>query len=102
MTIDPVDLTARLVNCPSVTPTDAGAIPLLEASLTEAGFTCFRADRGGISNLVARWGDKGHDRTFGFNGHTDVVPVGDPADWSVDPFSATIEVFSSRPHWIEL
>ncbi|MEM9970599.1 MAG: succinyl-diaminopimelate desuccinylase, partial [Pseudomonadota bacterium] len=36
-----------------------------------------------------RWGPKGHTRTFGFNGHTDVVPVGDPSDWSVDPFSAT-------------
>ena len=90
MTTDPVDLTARLVQCPSVTPKDAGAIPLLEALLTDAGFSCFRADRGGISNLVARWGDKAHERTFGFNGHTDVVPVGDTADWSVDPFSAVI------------
>ncbi len=90
MTLDAADLTARLVRCASVTPEDAGAIPLLEALLTDAGFECFRADRGGISNLVARWGDKGHARTFGFNGHTDVVPVGDPADWSVDPFSARI------------
>jgi succinyl-diaminopimelate desuccinylase len=27
---------------------------------------------------------------FGFNGHTDVVPVGNPADWSCDPFGAEI------------
>ena len=91
MHIDPVDLTARLVRCPSVTPDDAGAIPVLEALLSEAGFTCFRADRGGIANLVARWGDKGHPRTFGFNGHTDVVPPGDAAEWRFDPFSARIE-----------
>ncbi|NNF90030.1 MAG: M20/M25/M40 family metallo-hydrolase, partial [Boseongicola sp.] len=90
MTIDPADLTARLVKCPSVTPDEGGAIQLLERLLSEHGFTCFRADRGGIANLVARWGEKGHPRTFGFNGHTDVVPVGDPADWSANPFSADI------------
>ncbi|NNE89476.1 MAG: succinyl-diaminopimelate desuccinylase [Silicimonas sp.] len=90
MTIDPADLTARLIRCPSVTPEEGGAISLLEKLLGEAGFTCFRTDRGGISNLVARWGDKGSVKTFGFNGHTDVVPVGDIADWSADPFGAEV------------
>ncbi len=89
MTLDPVDLTARLVACPSVTPAEGGAIRLLETVLTEAGFACFRADRGGIANLVARWGDKAHHKTFGFNGHTDVVPTGDANDWTHPPFSAT-------------
>lgn len=88
MTIDPADLTARLIRCPSVTPEEGGAISLLETLLSDAGFTCFRADRGGIANLVARWGEKGHARTFGFNGHTDVVPIGDRDDWSADPFGA--------------
>ena len=90
MTIDPVDLTARLIRCPSVTPQEGGAIALLEELLSEAGFTCTRADRGEVSNLIARWGDKGHDRTFGFNGHTDVVPPGNHEDWSDDPFSANV------------
>ncbi|MEM9476913.1 MAG: succinyl-diaminopimelate desuccinylase [Pseudomonadota bacterium] len=89
--VDPVDLTARLIRCPSVTPADAGAISILEEVLSAGGFTCHRADRGGIANLFARWGDKGHPRTFGFNGHTDVVPPGDPADWSGDPFSGSIQ-----------
>lgn len=88
--MDPVDLTARLVKCPSVTPEEGGAIQLLSALLKAAGFECHRADRGGIANLVARWGDKGHPKTFGFNGHTDVVPVGDPTDWSADPFGAEV------------
>ena len=88
MTCDPVDLTARLVRCPSVTPEEGGAIQLLQDLLTEAGFTCYRADRGGIANLVARWGEKGHVRTFGFNGHTDVVPIGDEAAWTAPPFGA--------------
>ena len=88
MKLDPVDLTARLVQCPSVTPAEGGAIALLEEVLTQAGFSCFRADRGGIANLVARWGEKAHPKTFGFNGHTDVVPTGDESAWSVPPFSA--------------
>jgi succinyl-diaminopimelate desuccinylase len=90
MTTDPADLTARLVRCASVTPEEGGAIRLLEKLLSDAGFETHRADRGGIANLVARWGAKGHARTFGFNGHTDVVPVGNPADWSADPFGAEI------------
>lgn len=91
MTCDPVELTAKLVRCPSVTPEEGGALVLLEGLLREAGFTCFRVDRNGTSNLFARWGDKGHPRTLGFNGHTDVVPVGDLAAWSKDPFGAEIE-----------
>lgn len=88
MTIDPVTLTADLIRCPSVTPEEGGALVLLEKMLTEAGFACTRVDRGGIANLFARWGEKGHARSFGFNGHTDVVPVGDLAAWTVDPFGA--------------
>ncbi len=85
--IDPVDLSARLIRCASVTPADEGALSILEAELALAGFVCRRADRNGISNLFARWGPKGHARTLGFNGHTDVVPPGDSADWSVPPFA---------------
>jgi succinyl-diaminopimelate desuccinylase len=88
--VDPVDLTARLVRCPSVTPFEGGALVLLEEVLADAGFTCTRVDRGHTSNLFARWGAKGHPRTFGFNGHTDVVPVGDAAAWTADPFGGEI------------
>jgi succinyl-diaminopimelate desuccinylase len=88
--VDPVDLTARLIRCPSVTPEEGGALTLLEAVLTDAGFQCTRVDRGGVSNLFARWGIKAANKSFGFNGHTDVVPVGDRAAWSRDPFGAEI------------
>lgn len=89
--IDPVALTADLVRCPSVTPADAGALDVLAALLGEAGFELGWADRGGIRNLFARWGVKGHAKTFGFNGHTDVVPLGDEAAWSMPPFGAEIK-----------
>jgi succinyl-diaminopimelate desuccinylase len=89
--IDPVALTADLVRCNSITPAEGGALVLLEELLSEAGFDCTRVDRGGIANLYARWGRKGANRTFGFNGHTDVVPLGNPDDWTVDPFGAEIK-----------
>jgi len=89
--IDPVDLTAKLVRCPSVTPADGGAQEVLFDLLTEAGFDCAWADRGGIKNLFARWGNRGNTRSFGFNGHTDVVPIGNEADWTMPPFGAEIK-----------
>ncbi|MEM6593249.1 MAG: succinyl-diaminopimelate desuccinylase [Pseudomonadota bacterium] len=89
--VDPVELTAELIKCPSVTPQEGGALELLARYLGEAGFTCHRVDRGGTSNLFARWGGKGANRSFGFNGHTDVVPVGDANAWSVDPFGAVLK-----------
>ena len=82
-TTDPVELTAALVRCPSVTPNEAGALVLLSDILSDAGFECHRVDRGKVSNLFARWGKKGNGRVFGFNGHTDVVPVGDEKAWPV-------------------
>lgn len=90
MSVDPVELTAALVRCSSVTPAEGGALVLLQRQLESAGFTCTRVDRGGVANLFARWGLKGANRSFGFNGHTDVVPVGDLAAWTHDPFGAEV------------
>ncbi|MGB0496812.1 MAG: succinyl-diaminopimelate desuccinylase [Rubricella sp.] len=90
MPVDPVELTRSLVRCPSVTPKEGGALTLLEGLLSEAGFECHRIEREGIDNLFARWGRKGANRSFGFNGHTDVVPIGDREDWTHDPFGAEI------------
>ena len=85
--VDAAQLTADLIRCASVTPVEGGALVLLEERLSSHGFTCTRVDRGEVSNLFARWGT---GKTFGFNGHTDVVPVGDLAAWTVDPFGAEI------------
>lgn len=86
--IDPVALTGDLIRCPSITPEEAGAIALLEAQLSAAGFRCTRISRGGVENLYARWGTTAP--VFAFAGHTDVVPIGDPANWAADPFSGHI------------
>lgn len=87
---DAADLTARLIRCPSVTPTEGGALVLLGDLLAEAGFEVHRVDRNGTPNLFARWGPKGA-RTLGFNGHTDVVPPGDLGSWTHPPFSGHVE-----------
>jgi len=88
---DPVHLTAALVRCPSVTPVEGGALVVLQDVLDQAGFTTVRVDRNGVPNIFARWGERGHAATLGFNGHTDVVPVGDEAAWHYPPFGAEIE-----------
>ncbi len=88
--VNPVSLTAELIRCPSVTPTEAGALELLQIQLEDAGFACERIDRNGVSNLYAKWNGGGDGPVFGFNGHTDVVPPGDVSAWSFDPFSGDI------------
>ena len=87
---DAVDLTRRLIQCPSVTPEEGGALVLLEELLAGAGFVCTRVDRGGVANLFARLGPRGAKRSLGFNGHTDVVPVGNTGAWTVQPFGGEI------------
>jgi succinyl-diaminopimelate desuccinylase len=91
---DALELAQALIRCPSVTPADAGALDVLEAALKPLGFECHRlafqdpgTDR--VDNLYARIGAKG--RNFCYAGHTDVVPPGDRARWSVDPFGAVVK-----------
>ena len=88
--LDPVALTAALIRCRTVTPDEGGALVLLQSVLQAAGFECHRVDRGQVSNLFARWGLRGANKSFGFNGHTDVVPVGDAGAWTHDPFGAEV------------
>lgn len=87
MPIDAALLTSRLIQCPSVTPEEGGALELLGGLLKDAGFEVHRVDRNGTPNLFARYGAKDAARILGFNGHTDVVPPGDPASWTHPPFS---------------
>jgi succinyl-diaminopimelate desuccinylase len=84
--IDAVQLTKALIRRPSVTPVDAGAMDVVQQALAELGFSCRRMRFGEIENLYARYGTGRPNLCFA--GHTDVVPVGDAAAWSVDAFAA--------------
>jgi succinyl-diaminopimelate desuccinylase len=91
--IDPVELSQRLIRCPSVTPVDGGALDELQTVLEELGFVCHRlmfseAGTPDIENLYARLGTVAPN--FCFAGHTDVVPVGDNGAWTIDPFAGEI------------
>ena len=90
---DVIELTRALVRCESVTPREAGALDLLERTLTPLGFRCERMDftqagTDDVANLYARIGHGG--RHFCFAGHSDVVPVGDLSSWTIGPFSAEL------------
>lgn len=88
-----VELTQALIRCPSVTPADAGALPLLADYLENAGFTCHMLPFGEINNLYATISSS--DNTNGphmmYAGHTDVVPTGPLEQWTHPPFDAVID-----------
>ena len=91
---DPVAIAQALLTCPSVTPAEGGALDLVGAIAAELGFVVHRpvfTEPGtpDIDNLYARRGDHGPHLTFA--GHTDVVPPGDAARWSHDPFAGVVE-----------
>src|SRR6516162_583399 len=91
---DALSIARDLIRCPSVTPADAGALGVLEKVLGQAGFTCHRVTfsepgTADVDNLYARIGSQGPHITFA--GHTDVVPPGDEAAWSVGAFSGEVK-----------
>lgn len=85
---DPLALAQALIRRPSVTPADAGAMDLVQGWLEALGFACRRMPSGGIENLYARRGDVGPNLCFA--GHVDVVPPGETAAWSADPFAGEV------------
>ncbi|MGJ5092900.1 succinyl-diaminopimelate desuccinylase [Bradyrhizobium oligotrophicum] len=91
---DALTITRDLIRCPSVTPADAGALGVLEDLLKQAGFQTHRvtfseAGTADVDNLYARIGTEGPHITFA--GHTDVVPPGDEAAWSLGAFSGEVK-----------
>ena len=91
--INPIELSQRLIRCPSVTPDEGGALDELQNVLEQLGFRCQRllfSESGtpDVDNLYARLGDRGPN--FCFAGHSDVVPPGDRDEWGEDPFSGVV------------
>ena len=82
-----ISLLCKLIDCPSITPSSAGSMELVEKELQEAGFELERMDAGGVENLWATHGNGAP--LFAFVGHLDVVPPGDLVGWDSDPFKAT-------------
>src|SRR5690349_1987494 len=92
MSVDPIALATRLINCRSVTPASGEVFDVLGGELEALGFTVHRwtmgePPDGPTENMVAIRGEGSPH--FGFAGHLDVVPPGD--GWASDPFDAVIE-----------
>src|SRR5438270_10348718 len=92
--IDALSIARDLVRCPSITPTDAGALDVLENILKAGGFDTHRVTFGepgtaDIDNLYARIGTSAPHITFA--GHTDVVPPGDESAWTHGAFSGEVK-----------
>ena len=92
MSIDPIALAQRLINCPSITPASGEVFDVIDDALRSLGFTVHRfvlgePPDGPTENLVAIRGTGSPH--FGFAGHLDVVPPGE--GWDCDPYEARIE-----------
>lgn len=86
---DVIDITKKLIECPSVTPDDAGAQVYLSAFLKDQGFQCEHLQFAEVPNLFARYGNSGKHLCYA--GHTDVVPPGPEGAWTYGPFNPTIK-----------
>ncbi len=88
-----LDIAQELIRFPSITPIDAGAQAYLKSLLAPMGFEIFDLPFEGngsyrVENFFARRGTNGPHLCFA--GHTDVVPPGDEAAWSVPPFDGAV------------
>ncbi|MEZ5815391.1 MAG: succinyl-diaminopimelate desuccinylase [Alphaproteobacteria bacterium] len=88
-----LDLTKKLIACPSVTPKDEGAQGVLGEFLSDAGFECHHLPFGDgderVPNLFARIGSEGPHLCYA--GHTDVVPPGPEEAWTFGPFNPEVK-----------
>lgn len=96
--VDPVALAAELIQRPSVTPKDEGALDVVAARLERLGFTCHRlvfdepGPNGSVEPIVNLYARRGTGRpNLCFAGHTDVVPTGPEDAWSFKPFAASLK-----------
>ncbi len=93
MIYDVIELSQKLISCPSVTPKDEGALVYLGEILTSLGFECHHLGFGEgddhVPNLFARIGAEGPHICYA--GHTDVVPPGSEDQWTYGPFNPHIE-----------
>jgi len=82
-----LSLAQGLIGRQSISPEDAGCQELLIQRLEKLGFTVERLPFGDVTNFWARRGNQ--EPLFAFAGHMDVVPPGDTAQWTSDPFIPT-------------
>ena len=89
-----IDFAQKLIQCPSVTPKEAGALTYLQQLLEPIGFTTHRlefkaANTPDVENLFASFGSGTPHLVFA--GHTDVVPEGPLESWTHPPYEGILD-----------
>lgn len=83
-----VDLAKQLIQCPSVSPDDAGCMEIVADQLQPYDFKVECMNFGDTNNIWLRRGNQ--TPLFVFLGHTDVVPAGPLDQWHSHPFEPDI------------
>lgn len=83
-----LNLTSALIECPSLTPHDAGCQTIITEHLSQLNFNVEQFHDNDVLNLWAKRGTNAP--LFVFIGHTDVVPTGPLEQWTSHPFTPTI------------
>ncbi len=83
-----LNLTSALIECPSLTPHDAGCQTIITEHLIQLNFNIEQFHDNDVLNLWAKRGTNAP--LFVFIGHTDVVPTGPLEQWTSHPFTPTI------------
>ncbi|MCX2800885.1 succinyl-diaminopimelate desuccinylase [Microbulbifer thermotolerans] len=86
-----IQLASDLIRLRSVTPEDAGCMPMMVERLEKIGFKTTWLRRGDTDNFWAVREGSNQGPLFAFAGHTDVVPTGPEDNWRHPPFAAHIE-----------
>lgn len=85
-----MNLTKKLVSCPSISPIDFGCQEIIINRLIKIGFEIERININKTSNFFA-WKGNINSKTLLFLGHTDVVNPGDKNKWLFPPFEPHID-----------
>lgn len=90
-----LQIASKLISFKSVSgEKDSGSLDYIESFLKPLGFKVSRIKFSGddsyeVDNIYAEY-EGGQGRNLCYAGHTDVVPEGDSASWSVDPFKPEV------------
>ena len=83
-----VELLRELVRTPSESGKEERVAELIANKLIGLGFD--HVEKDDLNNVFCTVGGREGGRTFLYNGHVDVVPLGDLSSWLVDPREAPI------------
>ncbi|QJC29952.1 succinyl-diaminopimelate desuccinylase [Enterobacteriaceae endosymbiont of Plateumaris sericea] len=86
-----VTLAKKLINCPSISPDDAGCQEILISYLNELNFNIEIFNIKDTKNFWACSNNINIADTLVFAGHTDVVPPGNIKKWKYNPFQGIIK-----------